>query len=278
MAYGELPTYISWVRDFAHTTLDNSTSTQVTVYEELVTEGELSFTQSILEICSVEEMDESNYTCVAVNSFGNDTATFELSVNPEGKYIKPDSTTVVSTIFLAVFDVTIVIGPEDVTVESGSTVFVTCVAYSEDILSITWIQNDNQTILDNSTSTRVTVYEELVTEGGLTFVQSILEVCSVEVADSGNYSCVASSGVRNDSTSFELTILPVGGKKQYHKYLIGCEHSRNGVLFTHFANSPRPCTDCCCPRVYDSRPWFHSANHLCGLWRATYVHQLDPRV
>ncbi len=91
VAYGELPTYISWVRDFAHTTLDNSTSTQVTVYEELVTEGELTFTQSVLEICSVEEMDESNYTCVAVNSFGNDTATFELGVNTEGTCTKPCS-------------------------------------------------------------------------------------------------------------------------------------------------------------------------------------------
>ncbi len=121
-----------------------------------------------------------------------------------------------STLFLTDFDVTIVVAPEDITTEAGSTVFITCVAYSENTPSITWIQNDNQTILDNSTSTRVTVYEELVTEGGLTFVQSILEVCSVEVADSGSYSCVASNGVRNDSTSFELTILPVGGKTRFH--------------------------------------------------------------
>ncbi len=82
VAYGELPTYISWVRESDQTTLDNSTSSRVTVYEELVTEGGLTFTQSILEICSVDETDESNYTCVAVNSFGNDSSLFQFDVVP----------------------------------------------------------------------------------------------------------------------------------------------------------------------------------------------------
>ncbi len=86
VAHGELPTYISWVRESDQTTLDNSTNSRVTVYEELVTEGGLTFTQSILEICSVDETDQSNYTCVAENSFGNDTATFELGVSPEGTH------------------------------------------------------------------------------------------------------------------------------------------------------------------------------------------------
>ena len=106
---------------------------------------------------------------------------------------------------------TIVIGPEDATVEAGSTVFITCVAYSKDIPSITWIREYDQTILDNSTGSRVTVYEELVTiEEGFTYVQSILEVCSVEVGDSGSYTCTATNGLRNDSTSFNLTVLPQG--------------------------------------------------------------------
>ncbi len=109
---------------------------------------------------------------------------------------------------------TIVIGPEDVTVEAGSTVLITCVAYSEATTSITWIRDSDQTTLDNSTGSQVTVYEELVTEGGLTFVQSILEVCSVEDGDSGSYTCVASNEFRNDSSTFNLTVLPVGGKQQ----------------------------------------------------------------
>ncbi len=75
---------------------------------------------------------------------------------------------------------TIVIGPKDVTVEAGSTVLITCVAYSDDTPSITWVRDYDQAILDSSTSSQVTVYEQLVTEGELTFVQAILEVCSVE--------------------------------------------------------------------------------------------------
>ncbi len=91
VAYGEAPTYITWVRDSDQTTLDNSTSSRVTIYEELITEGGLTFAQSILEVCSVEEMDASNYTCVTANDFGNDTATFELTVNPQGRLVKLES-------------------------------------------------------------------------------------------------------------------------------------------------------------------------------------------
>ena len=54
--------------------------------------------------------------------------------------------------------------------------------------------------------TQVTIYKELVTEGGLTFVQSILELCSVETMDSGEYSCNVESGATSDT---EVTLLTV---------------------------------------------------------------------
>ena len=46
----------------------------------------------------------------------------------------------------------------------------------------------------------------LVTENGVTFVQSILELCSTEEADAGQYSCFAENTLGNDTASFVLTV------------------------------------------------------------------------
>jgi len=58
----------------------------------------------------------------------------------------------------------------------------------------------------------------LVTENGVTFVQSILELCSTEEADAGQYSCFAENTLGNDTTSFVLTV-NAQSKQQYNN---GC--------------------------------------------------------
>ncbi len=76
---------ISWVRESDRTVLDNSTNSRVTVDEELVTEQGLAIIWSTLEITSVEDMDESHYTCIAVNEFGIDSVVFELILDSNSK-------------------------------------------------------------------------------------------------------------------------------------------------------------------------------------------------
>ena len=39
------------------------------------------------------------------------------------------------------------------------------------------------------------------------FLRSVLELCGVGVADSGEYSCVAKSGVEKDVATFDLCIV-----------------------------------------------------------------------
>ena len=107
-------------------------------------------------------------------------------------------------------EVRIVIGPDNATVDAGNTVLLTCVALAQDKLSIEWIREGNETILSNST--RITIYEEFIYEGDLTFLKSILEICSADEADSGLHSCLADDGVSNDTAVFQLNVLPVGGK------------------------------------------------------------------
>ena len=56
----------------------------------------------------------------------------------------------------------------------------------------------------------------LVTENGVTFVQSILELCSTEEADAGQYSCFAENTLGNDTASFVLTVNAQSKQLQYN--------------------------------------------------------------
>ena len=102
----------------------------------------------------------------------------------------------------------IVIRPNQTTnVDAGNTIVAVCVAYGDPNPSITW--NRGGTVLSNDS--RVTIYEEIVTENGVMFVQSIIEVCSAEVSDAGQYNCFAENAFGNDTAVIELTV-NAGGK------------------------------------------------------------------
>ena len=74
--------------------------------------------------------------------------------------------------------------------------------------SISWSLDGSP--LDNSS--RVTIYEEVIEESGITFVQSFLEVCSVDFMDAGLYQCTVANRLVNASSNFTLTVSRVGGK------------------------------------------------------------------
>ena len=61
-------------------------------------------------------------------------------------------------------------------------------------------------------SQRVAIYEEELEEGGIVFVQSILQICSAESDDAGVYSCSAENDVDNVTANFELTVTPIAGE------------------------------------------------------------------
>jgi len=87
-------------------------------------------------------------------------------------------------------------------VDAGNSITFVCVAYGNPSPSISWNRGD--TVLSNDS--RVTIYEELMTEVGVTFVQSILALCTAEEADAGQYSCFAENTIGNDTASFVLTV------------------------------------------------------------------------
>ena len=84
VGYGEdEPSNIIW--EFGDQTLSNDTSDLVTIYDSRVVENGLVFTQSILELCSVEVENAGMYSCTANNSRGSNSSTFTLNVRPRGK-------------------------------------------------------------------------------------------------------------------------------------------------------------------------------------------------
>ena len=54
------------------------------------------------------------------------------------------------------------------------------------------------------------VHQDVVTDWGVTFSQSILQVCSVDLSDEANYSCVATNSVGEESVSISLTVFTEG--------------------------------------------------------------------
>jgi len=81
VASGDPSPSISWNR--GGIVLNNDS--RVTIYEDLVTENEMIFVQSILALSSAEEADSGQYSCFAENTLGNDTASFVLTVNAQSK-------------------------------------------------------------------------------------------------------------------------------------------------------------------------------------------------
>ena len=64
--------------------------------------------------------------------------------------------------------------------------------------------------IDLSNDSQITIYEELVVVGGLTFVKSILEICSISAPDGGEYHCTASNQNGTHTANFNLTVLSKG--------------------------------------------------------------------
>ena len=86
---------------------------------------------------------------------------------------------------------------------AGETVLFTCVAYGDLPLTISWSREGSVLMND---SQRVAIYEEEFEEGGIVFVQSILQICSTGTGDAGIYSCTAENGIANTTASFEMTV------------------------------------------------------------------------
>ena len=98
----------------------------------------------------------------------------------------------------------IVVRPSDTEATYGDTVLLTCVAFGDPLPTFYWLHNSQP--VENSTDSTTLVFDDYVTEYGITFVRSILQLCSVTFEAEGYYTCVAnnSAGVETANTSLQV--------------------------------------------------------------------------
>ena len=90
----------------------------------------------------------------------------------------------------------------------GDTAFLVCVGYGQPTVEISWTLN-GEVVMNDSL---VTIYEEEVSQGGRLFKQLFLELCSLELSDSGIYTCTVSNGQTVANSTTQLSV--------YGEYLI----------------------------------------------------------
>ena len=179
---------ISWI-DPAGQQLSNDSDSMVTIYTETQTQNGLVFLESIVEICSVGVAHSGQFSCRAANSIGSESFSWNITFTEE--ITAPQ----------------LIVTPVNQDVNHGDTVLMVCVANGFPEPEITWSRNGVS--LDPALSDLISIYTDTVSEMGLNFTESILEICGVGLDDVGSFTCTATSDAGTaTSAPFTVGILP----------------------------------------------------------------------
>ena len=173
---------ISWTNDSV--TVTNGTDDRVTIYEEFNVQRGVRYIQSILEICSTQTSDGGVYECTVSSRTLSRSVNFTLTVN--------------------VTPAAIIVAPADSYPIFNSSVFLTCVAIGYPLPTVTWYRNGER-VMDTEN-----IQSEVIEQGGETYVQSTLLVCSVQ--ETANYNCSVSNGVAGDVVTSVASAVIVQGR------------------------------------------------------------------
>ena len=183
----ENDTAITWWGESGQFTND----TDMAIYTNRITSGELVFIESLLEVCYVNYIHLGRLACVAENAFGRDIANW--TVEPPIRYPPPRLT----------------ITPSTARLSYGDTVNVSCsanvgpqAAYDIDPAEVMWMDVYGQQIvpIDN----QINVSRTMDTVGGNVIVTLTLEINSIGVNHVGDLQCVVGSIFGTDSATFTV--------------------------------------------------------------------------
>ena len=176
------PTTITWYNGVNEQLSNNS---QVTIYSNVVMIDSLVFIESTLEANVVYSHLTGQSSCVVSNTIGQDRASWVLMYD-----IQPP--------------VTVTMKPANQIVNYTGVVRMNCLALihqeAENDTVITWWGEFGQ--ITNDTET--TIYTNRITSGDLIFVESVLEVCSVNYMHLGRLACVAENAFGRDVANWTI--------------------------------------------------------------------------
>ena len=89
--------------------------------------------------------------------------------------------------------------PNDTNVYIGDTVMLTCIVFGVPLPKITWLKG-NQHLANQSVSAAE------VKATNLTFRKSTLQLCSVQLTDDSQYSCIADNSFSTAITTFNVNV------------------------------------------------------------------------
>lgn len=92
---------------------------------------------------------------------------------------------------------------DDATASEGDAVVLTCLAWGFPDVAITWMLN-GQTIENSSF---ITIFEDYSVQGRGVLRQTTLQVCAITIEDTGEYTCIANSGLVSTDASTQLTLI-----------------------------------------------------------------------
>ena len=91
----------------------------------------------------------------------------------------------------------------DTTLSEGETTILACVGYGQLGVQVEWTRN-GQPVTNTSL---ISAYQIDIVQHGLTFSQAFLQLCNVEMSDSGNYTCTVSSGPVSFTSTVQVTVV-----------------------------------------------------------------------
>ena len=176
------PTTITWYNG-ANEQLANSS--HVTIYSNVVVIDGLVFIESTLEARTVYSHLTGQSSCVVANLRGQDRASWILVYDSQPP-------------------VTVIMKPSSQIVNYTGTVRMTCLALvheeSANDTIITWWGEFGQ--ITNNTATAI--YTSRISSGDRLFVESLLEICSVNYMHIGELSCVAENTLGRDIANWTI--------------------------------------------------------------------------
>ena len=183
---GSQPT-ISW--SLNGRVIESGSNTNFTISSRIISEAGLTFVQSTLHVCSVDFSKIGQYSCSASNSGGSVSEAWNIEITGAQA-------------------TDLVLVPLNQTIIYSESVIMVCVAYDIPLPNI--IFTHNGTLVDNTTSSRIIVHNEAFTERGVNFARSTLQICSLDLTNVGEYSCIATNGLGNpDTQSWNLQLITI---------------------------------------------------------------------